>query len=206
MLDSVRDSVASALAAGRIPLVLGGDHSVTIGAVEAVHAHDPGVSVLHLDAHADLRDRHEESPWSHACVMRRVRECVPAVSIGIRSFSEEEAEFMAAGGISVWSPREARRTGWDLDRLLDGLRDPVYVTLDVDVFDPSVMPSTGTPEPGGLAWDELDDILAAVAARHRIVGADVVELMPIPGMIAPDYLAARLAYRLAGRAVLSQRR
>jgi agmatinase len=198
MLDAVRDAVSEIGDAGLVPVVLGGDHAVTIGAFEAVVEATTDLGVLQIDAHADMRDSYEGSRYSHACVMRRVRERVDAVSVGIRSYSEEEAAHMQAAGVSVHSPRDLRTAG-DPGALLGALPPNVYVTIDVDGFDPSIMPATGTPEPGGLSWDEVDSILEWTATHRRIVGFDVVELAPIPGLHAPDYLAARLVYRTIGR-------
>jgi agmatinase len=188
---------------GRLPAILGGEHSITAGAVRAVADRFPRLSVLQFDAHADMRDRYLDSPYSHACVMRRVRERVPAVSVGIRSFSEEEAEHLRAHPLPIWSPRSLRALKGDWSRVVAGLTDTVFVTFDLDALDPSALPATGTPEPGGLDWYEAVDLLRAVAARSRIVGFDVVELAPIPGQVASDFLAARLVYRLIGLALAS---
>jgi len=203
MLASVRDAVAELLRDGVLPVVLGGDHAVTIGAVEAIAAASPGVGVLQLDAHADMRDAYEGSRVSHACVMRRVRERVPAVSVGIRSYSLEEAEYMRGAGVRVHEPADVR-AGASLTPILDVLPPEVYVTFDVDAFDPSIMPATGTPEPGGLTWADADAVLAWVAEHRRIVGFDVVELAPIPAFHAPDYMIARLVHRMIGRAFRSR--
>jgi agmatinase len=127
-----------------------------------------------------------------------VRELVPAASVGIRSLSEEEAEYLEAHPAPMWSTREFRTLGRRLEPILEALTDQVYVTIDVDGLDPSQVPATGTPEPGGLDWYELVDLLRAVAERKRIVGFDVVELAPLPGQVASDFLAARLVYRLIG--------
>jgi agmatinase len=130
--------------------------------------------------------------------MRRVREVAAAASVGIRSLSEEEAELFERRPWPMWSTRQWRALGGNRAPVLDALTDDVYVTVDVDGLDPSVMPATGTPEPGGLDWYELVDLLRAVAERKRIVGFDVVELAPLAGQVAPDFLAARLVYRLIG--------
>jgi len=134
-------------------------------------------------------------------VMRRVRERVPAVSVGIRSLSEEEAEHLAAHPQPIWSVRQFRALGRDWEPILAALTDQVFVTFDLDGLDPSVLPATGTPEPGGLDWYEAVDLLAAVSRRARIVGFDIVELAPLAGHVASDFLAARLAYRLIGLAL-----
>ncbi len=201
----VERAVGWVLDRGKLPAVLGGEHSITAGAVRAAAARFPGLSVLQLDAHADMRDRYLDSPYSHACVMRRVREMVPAVSVGIRSFSEEEAEHAARHPVPTWSARAFRALRGDWSAILSSLTDTVYVTFDLDALDPSVLPATGTPEPGGLDWYEAVDLLRAVSGRARIAGFDVVELAPIPGQAASDFLAARLVYRLIGLAHAGRR-
>jgi agmatinase len=204
MADRVGRAVGWILAQDRLPVVLGGEHSITAGAVRAVAERFDDLSVLQFDAHADMRDSYLDSRYSHACVMRRVRDLVPAASVGIRSFSEEEAEFMRARPVPLWSPRAFRALRGDWDPVLSALTGTVYVTFDLDAFDPAVVPATGTPEPGGLDWYEAVDLLRAVSEHSRIVGFDVVELAPIPGQVASDFLAARLAYRLIGFALVSR--
>lgn len=200
MVERVECAVAWILDAGKIPAMLGGEHSITAGAVRAAHERHPGLTVLQLDAHADMRDRYLDSSYSHACVMRRVRERVPATSVGIRSMSEEEAEYLESHPAPIWSTRRFRALRGDWSPILATLGPEVYVTFDLDALDPGILPGTGTPEPGGLDWYEAVDLLAAVAERSRIVGFDVVELAPIGGQYASDFLAARLAYRLMGLA------
>jgi agmatinase len=203
MAERVEQAVGWILERGKLPVVLGGEHSLTAGAVRAAAKRTRGLSVLQLDAHADMRDRYLDSPYSHACVMRRVREIVPAVSVGIRSMSEEEARGFERTPAPVWSTRAFRALGGRWEPILKALTDEVYVTFDLDALDPAALPATGTPEPGGLDWYEAVDLLAAVARRSRIVGFDIVELAPIPGQVASDVLAARLAYRLMGLALAS---
>ena len=198
MSRRVEEAVGWILRQKKLPVMLGGEHSLTAGAVKAVATSVERLSVLQIDAHADMRDRYLDSPFSHACVMRRVRELVPAASVGIRSLSEEEAEYLEAHPAPMWSTREFRALGRRLEPILEALTDQVYVTIDVDGLDPSQVPATGTPEPGGLDWYELVDLLRSVAERKRIVGFDVVELAPLPGQVASDFLAARLVYRLIG--------
>jgi agmatinase len=201
MAKRVESAVAWILAQGKLPVMLGGEHSLTAGAVRAVHARYPKLSVLQLDAHADMRDVYLDSPYSHACVMRRVREKVPAASVGIRSLSEEERTYLDAHPAPIWSTRQFRALRGDWKPILDSLTSEVYVTFDLDALDPSLLPGTGTPEPGGLDWYEAVDLLAAVAKRSRIVGFDVVELAPLAGHVASDFLAARLTYRMIGLAL-----
>ena len=201
MVGRVERAVGWILDQGRLPVVLGGEHSLTAGAVRAARQRFRGLSVLQLDAHADMRDRYLDSPFSHACVMRRVREMCPAASVGIRSMSEEEADHLRRHPAPMWSVRQLRALRGDFRPVLDALSDEVYVTFDLDALDPSVLPATGTPEPGGLEWYEAVDLLKAVATRARIIGIDVVELAPIAGQVASDFLAARLTYRLIGFAL-----
>jgi agmatinase len=198
MASRVDRAVDWILERDKLPVMLGGEHSLTAGAVRAAARRFDRLSVLQIDAHADMRDSYLGSRYSHACVMRRVRELVPAASIGIRSLSEEEAQHLERHPIPLWSTRQYRALAGDRQPIFDALTDAVYLTIDLDGLDPSLVPATGTPEPGGLDWYELVDLLRAVAERKRIVGFDVVELAPLPGQVASDFLAARLVYRLIG--------
>jgi len=206
MASRVEKAAAWIFEQGKLPAILGGEHSITIGAVRAALVKFPGLSVLQLDAHGDMRESYLDSPYSHACVMRRIRERVPAASVGIRSLSEEEAEHFRAHPAPVWSPRQFRALKGEWSPILSALSDDVFVTFDLDALDPSIVPGTGTPEPGGLDWYEAVDLLAAVAKHKRIVGFDVVELAPQSGSVVSDFLAARLTYRLIGLALASGRR
>ncbi len=201
MCDRVEQAVGWILDQGKLPVMLGGEHSLSGGAVKAAAARFDGLSVLQIDAHADMRDTYLDSPFSHAAVMRRIRERVPAASVGIRSLSEEEAAHLRAHPVPMWSTRQFRALKGNWAPILDALTDTVYVTFDVDGLDPSIMPATGTPEPGGLDWFEAVDLLKAVSEKSRIVGCDVVELAPMAGQVASDFLAARLTYRLIGLAL-----
>jgi agmatinase len=198
MVASVREQITSVLVHGKIPVMLGGEHSISLGAVQAMQEKYPALSVLQLDAHADLRDSYQGSPYSHAAVARRIAEICPLVQVGIRSMSVEEAVFMAAGTVRTLTVDTIRADkGWQ-EKVLEYLSGDVYVTIDLDVFDPAVMPSTGTPEPDGLAWRDVLSLLRKLSRRRRIRGFDVVELAPVPGLVAPDFLAAKLVYRLMG--------
>lgn len=191
------------VAAGRFLVGLGGEHSVTAPLVRAVRTRYPGLGVLQLDAHADLRQEFEGSPHNHACVMHRLLDDgAPIAQVGIRSLTGEEHALIRQGRVCTVFAEEAVRQPLDawLPRVLAALPDEVYVTVDLDAFDPAIMPATGTPEPGGLDWYRAVDILRAVAAARRIVAFDVVELAPIPGHVAPDFLAAKLVYKLLGYA------
>jgi agmatinase len=201
MAERVEQAVGWILGQGKLPAVLGGEHSITAGAVRAAATRYPKLSVLQLDAHADMRDEYLDSPYSHACVMRRIRERVPASSVGIRSMSEDEAQHLERHPAPLWSTRQFRALLGNWGPILDTLGPEVFVTFDLDALDPGILPATGTPEPGGLDWFEAVDLLEAVSKRARIVGFDIVELAPIPGQVASDFLAARLAYRLMGLAI-----
>ena len=201
MVDRVDRAMSWILEREKLPVMLGGEHSITAGAVRAARRKFGRLSVLQIDAHGDMRDTYLDSPWSHACVMRRVREMVPAASVGIRSVSEEEAGYLAAHPQPIWSVRQFRALGGRWESILDALTDEVFVTFDVDGLDPSILPGTGTPEPGGLDWYEAVDLLRAVADHKRIVGFDVVELSPQAGQVVSDFLVARLVYRMIGLAL-----
>lgn len=194
---------AEVLAAGKLLVTLGGEHTVSLAPIRAARRVCGPLSVLQLDAHADLRDTYLGSPYSHACAMRRALEVAPVVPVGIRSFSAEEAAFMRQEGLAPLLAQDI--TGRDfVQEVIERLSPRVYVTIDLDVFDPSIMPAVGTPEPGGLGWYEVLGLLRQVAAQRQVVGFDVVELAPLPGHPAPDYAAARLAYKFMAY-VLHQR-
>ncbi|MCK4305159.1 MAG: agmatinase [Candidatus Eisenbacteria sp.] len=199
MIPQIAEAVRTLLRAGKFPVVLGGDHSVSIGVFEALKDTWEQVTILQFDAHADLREAYQGSPYSHASVMARAREAFDCVQVGIRSWSQEEEESLWEEPDRVVTAQEVEANGEAaVDRLLKVLGDPVYVTIDLDCLDPSVMPSTGTPEPGGLTWRMLIRLLRAVAEKRHVVGFDATELSPIPGLVAPDYLAARLVYKMIG--------
>jgi agmatinase len=195
MVARVHDRVERFLEDGKFTVVLGGEHSVAIGAVRAHAERFPGMSVLHLDAHSDRREVYEGSRYNHACVMARVEEIVEkAVSVGIRSMDESELALVDESKM-LYAHRFVGGDG-SPEQLLSLLDDPVYITLDLDVLDPGIMPSTGTPEPGGLHWYELIELLRSVIDARRVVGFDVVELCPSPVNRAADFLAAKLVYML----------
>ncbi|HVY43523.1 MAG TPA: agmatinase [Hyphomicrobiaceae bacterium] len=203
-LDQLAGLVDAVLGAGRFPLVLGGEHSLTAGAIRPFVAKYPDLVVLQLDAHADLRDGYLGEKFSHASAMRRVLDHpgVSLVSLGIRAVSKEEVTFYEANRSRIrihWGKDQGR---WDVDEIVAPLRGrPVYVTFDVDALDPSVMPATGTPVPGGLGYLQALEILRRAAGAGTIVGADIVELAPLPGLHACDYAAAALAYKLMSYAL-----
>lgn len=199
MTQRISRAAGRILRDGKFPLGLGGDHSVSIGLIEAASRRYRDLSVLQIDAHADLRESFQGSPFSHACVMRRVHEMgLPTVGVGIRSLSTPEAKLIRSASLVRIFARECREGRDWITQAVDALSERVYVTIDIDAFDPAYAPGTGTPEPGGLDWYQVTDLLAAVAARRQIVAADVVEVRPMPGSNVTEFLAARLAYRLIG--------
>ena len=176
---------------------LGGEHSLTPPLVSATAKKFKNLSVLQIDAHADLRDEYQGNPASHACAMRRVVEVCPAVQVGIRSLSVEEAQAIPHLRTSVYWAKDIARApmkSW-IAKVLADLSPNVYLTIDLDGFDPAFVPATGTPEPGGLDWMQVTSLIRAVADHKKIVGMDVVELLPQPGDHASDFLAAKLVYK-----------
>ncbi|MGQ9616273.1 MAG: agmatinase [Spirochaetota bacterium] len=175
-------------------VILGGEHTVSIGGIRAFAAVYDDLSVLHLDAHTDMRNSYEGSRFSHACVMARVKEMIPdTVSVGIRSTDSSELNILDPE--KVFYAEEMIGSDVWIKRVIKMLKSNVYITIDLDVFDPGIMPSTGTPEPGGLNWYQVTGLLKEVSGKRNIVGFDVVELCPSEN-IAPDFLAAKLVYKL----------
>jgi agmatinase len=188
--------IAAILEHDKFPVVLGGEHSITGAVVAAVAEKHPGVSVLQIDAHADLRDTYMGTRFSHACAMRRVVECAPATQVGIRSMSTEEAQAVPSLRTKIFYDVNMRRDANWISKVVESLGETVYITIDVDGMDPAIMPATGTPEPGGLSWYELLSLLRAVISARKVVGCDVVELSPLPGVAAPNFLCAKLVYKI----------
>jgi agmatinase len=198
MINVVRNNISKIIALNKIPVMLGGEHSISFGAVQALKEKYPKLSVLQLDAHADLRESYQESAYSHASVARRISEICPLIQVGIRSMSKEEAEFLPQSKVKSYSADfVSEKKGW-CENICKDLKGDVFVTIDLDVCDPSIMPSTGTPEPGGLYWRDILRLLKSVSRSCKIRGFDVVELAPIPGIIAPDFMTAKLIYRFMG--------
>jgi len=195
------EGVVDGLAApGSLIGLLGGEHSITTGAVRALHRVYDDLSVLYLDAHADLRDEYMGTPWGHASVARRVGEICPTVHVGVRSLSAGERRLIRDEGLPVffWPPEDDVGQVWQ--RAIAALSRHVYVSVDLDVLDPSIMAAVGTPEPGGMSWEQVTGLLRAVAESRRIVGFDLVELSPSEGPESCAFIAAKLAYKLIGYA------
>src|SRR5919199_5556751 len=199
MDDIVREirRVASELVKrDKFVVALGGEHAITGPLVAAFASRYPGLSVLQIDAHADLRETFMGTPHNHACAMRRVLEYARCTQVGIRSLSPEEAQAAPTLPTEIFYDYNMRQHEDWIERVVDSLGENVYITIDVDGFDPAIMPATGTPEPGGLTWYEALTLLRRVIERRTVVGCDVVELSPIAGNVAPTFLCAKLIYKI----------
>jgi agmatinase len=196
LMNEIQRVASEILARDKFLVTIGGEHSITPPLVAAAGARHRGLSVLQIDAHADLRDSYMGTRDNHACAMRRVLAHARTTQVGIRSMSTEEAAAVPALNTTIFYDYAMRRDPKWIDRVVASLTDPVYVTIDVDGMDPAIMPSTGTPEPGGLSWYEILALLRAVFEQRTVVACDVVELSPIPGMHAPNFLCAKLIYKM----------
>lgn len=198
-LKQLEKTVSAVVDADRFPLVFGGEHSITAGAIRPFAQRYDNLAILHFDAHADLRDGYDGEHYSHASALRRCLdfEHIELVSLGIRNISAEEIPFLEANRSRIHIHWAHQKTSWDLEQILQPLRGrPVYLTFDVDGFDASVMPATGTPEPGGLFWHDVMPVIKAAAQQCNIVGADINELAPRPELHGCDFLAAKLGYKI----------
>jgi agmatinase len=194
MVNAVHQQALKFLDLGKFVVGIGGEHSITTGFVRAHHEKFDNLSVLQLDAHTDLRPEYEGSKYNHACVMSRVAEICPFVQVGIRSMDTIEKPFLVKDNLFL-AENIYNNNAW-MEDAIARLSDNVFVTIDLDVFDPSIMPSTGTPEPGGLLWYQVIDFLRKVNTKRNIVGFDVMELAPNKTNRSPDFLAAKLIYKL----------
>ncbi len=193
--NEIERNVLMALNKNKFPVLLGGEHSITVPAVGACAKLYHDLSVLQIDAHADLRDEFEGKKNSHACVMRRVRETVKrTVQVGIRDMSAEENEYIEKEGIR----NTIYGIDFDADEIIRQLSNDVYITVDLDGLDPSECPAVGTPQPGGLHWKEILGLLRSIAEKKNVIGFDIVELAPVRGCVVSDFLAAKLAYKMIG--------
>ena len=196
VIQEIRRVATEIVSRGKFPVVLGGEHSITGPVVAAMASMYPGLSVLQIDAHADLRETYMGSPHNHACVMRRVLEHARATQVGIRSLSSEEAAAVPTLPTEIFYDFNMRQHENWIERVVDSLGETVYITIDCDGFDPAIMPATGTPEPGGLTWYEAITLIRRVIESRRVVGCDIVELCPLPGNVAPNFLCAKLIYKI----------
>lgn len=196
IMAEIRRVTSEILEHDKFPIVIGGEHSLTSPVVAAVAARHPGLSVLQIDAHADLRDSYMGTRFNHACAMRRVLEFARCTQVGIRSLSTDEAKAAPTLPTDIFFDVNMRQDRNWIDQVVDSLGQTVYITIDCDGIDPAIMPAVGTPEPGGLSWYEMLALLRSVISARNVVGCDLVELCPIPGMVAPNFLCAKLLYKI----------
>jgi agmatinase len=195
IIEKVEGKTTSMLEAGKFPVILGGEHSITLGAVNACKKKIGDFSVLQLDAHSDMKDVFQGWKYSHGCVARRIAEVTDIVQAGIRSLSKEESGLRLENVTTFLMKDTVNDQGW-INSVIGAIKkEKVYVTIDMDALDPSIMPSVGTPEPGGLGWYETLALLKRLSEKKKIIGFDVVELAPAAGNAAPDFLAAKLIYK-----------
>ncbi|MFA6034911.1 MAG: agmatinase [Myxococcota bacterium] len=200
MVERVKAAVKPLVDDGKFVVMLGGEHSLTEGAVAAYKEKYKNLSVLQIDAHMDLRSEYEGTPYSHACVMRRIHSICPFVQVAIRSGCQDEYEFAQKKKLAPFFAHELDSEGLWMEEAVGRLTEDVYITIDLDGLDPAVIPAVGTPEPGGLEWFETLALLRMVCAKRRVVGFDVMELSPLTGSVQGDFAAAKLVYKLIGYA------
>ena len=196
LMDEIERVAAEVLSRDKFLVTLGGEHSITPPLVAAAAKRHPGMGVLQIDAHADLRDEYMGTRHNHACAMRRALEYAPVTQVGIRSMSTEEAAAAASLKTRIFYDHSMRQQPDWISRIVDTLPEKVYISIDVDGLDPAIMPATGTPEPGGLSWYEALALLRATLERRQVVACDIVELSPLPGLMAPNFLCAKLVYKI----------
>jgi agmatinase len=196
LMAEIRRVASEVISRDKFLVTLGGEHSITPPLVAAAAAKYPGLHLLQIDAHADLRDSYMGTPHNHACAIRRSLEHAPATQVGIRSMSTEEAKDLPGLKTRIFYDHSMRQDPNWIDAVVESLGDPVYLTIDVDGMDPAIMPATGTPEPGGLSWYETLALIRATMAKRTVVACDVVELSPLPGVMAPNFLCAKLVYKI----------
>ena len=200
MVQRVKQAVSAYISPRRLVGVIGGDHSVCIGSALAHLQTYPDMSVLYLDAHADLRDDYLGTAWGHSSGARRISEHCPLTLAGIRSMAPDERDYLESAGIPTyaWPPPQRESSAYYAEKIVAGLGSQVYVSVDLDVLDPSLMAAVGTPEPGGMFWHDIIAILRVLSRRRQIVGFDVNELAPREGPPACAYIAAKLVYKIIG--------
>ncbi len=196
LMAEIQRVAAEVLARDKFLVTIGGEHSITPPLVAAAAAKHRGLHVLQIDAHADLRETYMGTPHNHACAMYGSLKHAELTQVGIRSMSTEEAAAVGGFNTTVFYDHNMRRDPDWISKVVASLGDPVYITIDVDGMDPAIMPATGTPEPGGLSWYEILALLRATIASRNVIACDVVELSPIPGMHAPNFLCAKLIYKI----------
>jgi agmatinase len=201
MIERVYQVTKGLIQKGKFVVMLGGEHSLSLGTVRAFKEAFPDLSVLQLDAHADLRDEYLGTKYGQACVMRRIFELCPIVQVGMRSLSREEKQFLTQNKMTPFYMPDLELNAASTTQIVSSLSKNVYVTIDADVLDPSIMPAVGTPEPGGMQWLEVLNLLKTVALHKHVVGFDLMEFCPQEGPISCAFLLAKLVYKLIGYAV-----
>ncbi len=206
MIDRVCGVVRGLVQKEKFIVVLGGEHSLSLGSVRAFKEAFPGLSVLQLDAHADLRDEYLGTRYGQACVMRRIFELCPICQVGVRSLSWEERQFLTQKKLEPFYMSDLASNTVSIDQIVDSLSQDVYVTIDVDVLDPSIMPAVGTPEPDGMSWRQILSIIESVTLHKHVVGFDLMEFCPAEGPSSCAFLLAKLAYKFIGCTVAQEER
>lgn len=198
---ALQDAVAPLVEFNKFPIIVGGEHALTLGGVKACIGKYPDLSILQVDAHADLRKTYDNKVYSHACVAYHLYKTLPKPNItqvGIRNISKGEADWMEEEQPNIHIFWARHQDKWNFSDIISTLSDNVYLTIDIDGLDGAVMPATGTPEPGGMNWYQLMDLIKQLCIRKNVVAADVVEYAPIQGMHAPSFLVAKLIYKIIG--------
>jgi agmatinase len=201
MIDRVYEAVAGLVQQRKLVVLLGGEHSLSLGAVRAFKRAFPKLSVLQLDAHADLRNEYLGTKYGQACVMRRILELCPTSQAGIRSLSREEQQFLKGKRLKPFYMSDLASGTVSVGQIVNSLSEDVYITIDVDVLDPSIMPAVGTPEPDGMSWRQILDIVESVTIHKHVVGFDLMEFCPAEGPSSCAFLLAKLAYKVIGWAI-----
>lgn len=194
MVEGVYRQTHNLLDSGKFLTFLGGEHSVSIGIMRALHEKYPDITIVQLDAHADLRGSYDGSPYNHACALHEISRDTNVIQVGIRSMDISEKQYLKKENC-YFAKDIVGESDWIEDAVAK-MTEQVYITIDLDVFDPSIMPATGTPEPGGMGWYEVLRFIKAIINQRNVIGFDLVELAPIDGQPASDFLAAKLYYKL----------
>ena len=198
-VDNIVKKISPYIEKGKKIITIGGEHSISYPLFKAFKNFYPSTGVLHLDAHGDLRDQYEGSPYNHACVLRRIASLNPIIaSIGVRAISKEEVEFIDSTREKIkifYAHQIKNKSNWIFE-VISHLPDEIYITLDVDVFDPSIIRATGTPEPGGLSWYEVLNLLKRIFSAKKVIGVDIVEICPDPPYEVSTYTVAKLIYKI----------
>jgi agmatinase len=199
--EQLKNAITPIIEFGKFPIIVGGEHSLTLGAIRACIDKYPDLSILQIDAHADLRESYEDNPYSHASVSYHLYKTLPQpriTQVGVRNISAGEVEWMEREKPEInifWARHQDK---WNFHEIISTLSDNVYLTIDIDGLDSGIMPATATPEPGGMTWYQLMELIKQLCIKKNVVAADLVEFSPIPGFHAPDFLCAKLIYKLIG--------